>query len=362
MSLELKRRVLFVSLFNNYTGSTKVLSQVIEACLQENMDVKIITSPEEGFLSRIDGLRYHFVKYKWSNNKFILLYNYFKAQITYFFILVNCLNRSSVVYINTITPIGAFAACIFKSVKPLVHVHEKFVRKNKLHALMEWLMNLTGGRKIFVSNYLYKSYDSPSNSVVIHNSVNAPKLVNPIKCSFRQDSKIILMVASCRTYKGIAEFVALANILPNFYFKLVLSSNEIEVNAFMKDFHFQHLNYSIHTVQTDLSDFYETASLVLNLSLPNEWIETFGMTILEAMSYGKPCIVPPIGGPVELIDDAINGYLVDPLNVSLIKEKIEHLCSNTELYEQMSLNALEKFRMFDRKLFNEKILKEINSL
>jgi hypothetical protein len=28
----------------------------------------------------------------------------------------------------------------------------------------------------------------------------------------------------------------------------------------------------------------------------------------------------------------------------------------------MSLNALEKFRMFDRKLFNEKILKEINSL
>ena len=362
MSLDLKRKVLFVSLFNNYTGSTKVLSQVIEACLQENLDIKIITSPEEGFLSRIDRVQYHFIKYKWSDNKIILLYYYFKAQVAYFFILANCLNRSSVVYINTITPIGAFAACIFKSVKPLVHVHEKFVRKTKLHALMEWLMNRTGGRKIFVSNYLYKAYDSPSNSVVIHNSVNDPKLVNPTKRSFGEDPKIVLMVASCRTYKGIAEFVELANSLPDFHFELVLSAKEVEVNAFMKDFHFQHSNYSIYTVQTDLSDFYERASLVLNLSLPNEWIETFGMTILEALSYGKPCIVPPIGGPVELIDDTVNGYLIDPVNVTLIKEKIEFLFSDTKLYEQMSLNAFEKFRMFDRKLFNEKILKEINSL
>jgi glycosyltransferase involved in cell wall biosynthesis len=290
------------------------------------------------------------------------LYYFFKAQVAYFFILANRLNRSSVVYINTITPIGAFAACIFKSVKPLVHVHEKFVRKTKLHALMEWLMNRTGGRKIFVSNYLYKAYDSPSNSVVIHNSVNAPKLVKLTKHSFSKDPKIVLMVASCRTYKGIAEFVELANSLPDFHFELVLSAKEVEVNAFMKDFHFQYSNYSIHTVQTDLSNVYERASLVLNLSLPNEWVETFGMTILEAMSYGKPCIVPYIGGPVELIDDTLNGYLVDPQNINLIKEKIHHLFSDAKMYEKMSLNAKEKFKQFDLTMFNNKILKEINTL
>jgi|Laugresbdmm110sd_1035091.scaffolds.fasta_scaffold00035_21 glycosyltransferase involved in cell wall biosynthesis len=362
MSLDLKRRVLFVSLFNNFTGSTKVLSQVIEACLKENMDIEIITSPEEGFLSNIDGVKYHFVNYKWSDSKIILFYNYFKAQVAYFFILAYRLNRSSVVYINTITPIGAFAACIFKSIKPLVHVHEKFVRKTKLHESMEWLMNRTGGRKIFVSNYLFNAYDKPENSVVIHNAVNDPKQINSSKRSFCEDSKIILMIASCRTYKGIAEFVKLANILPNFHFELVLSAKEIEVKAFMKNFHFRHSNYTIHTVQNDLSDFYKRASLVLNLSLPKEWIETFGMTILEALSHGKPCIVPPIGGPLELIDDAVNGYLIDPVNVVLIKEKIEQLFSDTKLYEQMSFLALEKFKKFDRKLFNEKILKEINCI
>jgi glycosyltransferase involved in cell wall biosynthesis len=361
MSRDLKRKILFVSLFNNHTGSTKVLSLVIEACLQENLDIEIITSPEEGFLSRIDGVQYHFINYKWSDNKIILLYYYFKAQLAYFFLLLNLLNRSSVVYINTITPIGAFAACIFKSVKPLVHVHEKFVRKTKLHELMWWLMNRTRGRKIFVSNYLYKAYNSPMNSVVIHNSVNYPKLINPTKKSYFEDPKI-LMVASCRTYKGIAEFVELANSLPDIHFELVLSAHEVEVNAFMKNFHFQYANYTIHTVQTDLSDFYERASVVLNLSLPNEWIETFGMTILEALSYGKPCIVPPVGGVVELIDHSVNGYLIDPMNVTLIKEKIELLFSDTKLYQQMSLMALEKFKKFDRKLFNKKILEEINSL
>lgn len=362
MSLDLKRKVLFVSLFNNYTGSTKVLSQVIEACLKENMDIKIITSPEEGFLSRIDGVQYHFVNYKWSDNKLILLYNYFKAQVSYFFILANYLNRTSVVYINTITPIGAFVACIFKSVKPLVHVHEKFVRKTKLHELMEWLMNRTQGRKIFVSNYLYKAYNTPVNSIVIHNAVNDPKLIKSTKRSYCEDSKIILMVASCRTYKGIAEFVELANILPDFHFELVLSAKEDVVKSFMKEFYFQYKNYTIYALQTDLSDFYARSSLVLNLSLPCEWVETFGMTILEALSYGKPCIVPPIGGPLELIDDAVNGYLIDPGNVILIKEKIEHLFSDIKVYEQMSLMALEKFKKFDRKLFNEKILTEINSI
>jgi glycosyltransferase involved in cell wall biosynthesis len=362
MRVDLKRKVLFVSLFNNYTGSTKVLSQVIEACLQENLDIEIFTSPEEGFLSNIDGVQYHFIKYKWSDNKIILLYYYFKAQFIYFFVLVNCLNSNSVVYINTITPIGAFAACIFKSIKPFVHVHEKFVRKNKLHVLMEWLMNRTGGRKIFVSNYLYKAYDSPMNSVVIHNAVNNPKLNNSTKHSFREDSKIVLMIASCRAYKGIAEFVELANSLPHFQFELVLSANEKEVNAFVKKFDFKHANYTIYSLQTDLSAFYERALLVLNLSLPNEWIETFGMTILEALSYGKPCIVPPIGGPVELIDHSMNGYLIDPVNVTLIKEKIEYLFSDPELYRKMSLMAFEKFKMFDREVFNKKILKEIHSI
>lgn len=362
MNGSLKRKVIFVSLFNNYTGSTKVLSLVIEACNFENFDIEVITSHEEGFLSNIDGVKFHFIDYRWSPNKIIASFNYFKAQVAYFFTLLKLVRKNSIVYINTITPVGAFVACIFRSIKPIVHVHEKFVSKNILFSLMEWFVYRTEVRKIFVSNYLYQAYGSPMNSVVIHNSVNNPKLINSKKQSVREGQKIVFMAASCRTYKGIAQFVELANSLPYIHFELVLSAKAFEVNAFMKDFYFHHKNYTIYSVQTDLSHFYERASLVLNLSLPDEWIETFGMTILEALSYGKPCIVPPIGGPVELIDDAVNGYLIDPVNTPLIKEKIEYLFYNRKLYEHMCLMAFEKFKEFDGKLFNEKILKEINSL
>jgi glycosyltransferase involved in cell wall biosynthesis len=362
MCLIVKKKVLFISLFNNFTGSTKVLSQVINACVKEGLEVEIITSSEVGFLSNIQEVQYRIINYKWSDNKLVLLFNYFKAQIAYFFLLLNRLNKHSNVYINTITPIGAFAACILKSVTPIVHVHEKFVKTTKLHELMEWFMHKTGARKIFVSNYLYNAYDAPTNSVVIYNAVPSPILKYSNSTQVLAPSKIILLIASCRTYKGIAEFVALANKLPDFQFELVLSSNKAEVDLFMNGYQFLHENLKVFPVQTDMSNFYERAGLVMNLSLPHEWIETFGMTILEALSYGKPCIVPNIGGPVELIDDAINGYCVDPQDINFIKEKIKLIFSDAEVYEKMSIKAKEKFNQFDMEIFNKKILKEINSI
>lgn len=66
----------------------------------------------------------------------------------------------------------------------------------------------------------------------------------------------------------------------------------------------------IFPAQKDVHSFYQEAHLVLNLSHPEQWVETFGMTALEAMSYGLPVIAPPVGRPVELVTDDFNGYRI----------------------------------------------------
>lgn len=63
-------------------------------------------------------------------------------------------------------------------------------------------------------------------------------------------------------------------------------------------------NIKILSRQTDVSTFYNKASVVLNLSDKRQFVETFGLTALEAMSAGLPVIVPTEGGIAEIVDDS----------------------------------------------------------
>ena len=51
--------------------------------------------------------------------------------------------------------------------------------------------------------------------------------------------------------------------------------------------------------------------------------EAFGLTILEAMASGLPTFAPRFGGPLEIIQSGVNGFLVDTSRPELIAEAIE---------------------------------------
>ena len=58
-------------------------------------------------------------------------------------------------------------------------------------------------------------------------------------------------------------------------------------------------NLQIISRRNDVTPFYNEASIVLNLSDKQRFVETFGLTALEAMSAGLPVIVPTEGGIAE---------------------------------------------------------------
>ncbi|NMB81772.1 MAG: glycosyltransferase family 4 protein, partial [Ignavibacteria bacterium] len=162
------------------------------------------------------------------------------------------------------------------------------------------------------------------------------------KCSY----KSVLMIASYRKYKGIYEFAELARLIPDYTFNLVLSTTKSDIIQFKKDIgNINNLN--IFPLQTNLHPFYSEAKLLLQLSHPESWIETFGLTILEAMIYGIPAIVPFVGGPTELVENGKNGYLVNPHNLSEIKEKILYIMENSDVYNSFSICAFEKAKQFN---------------
>ena len=60
------------------------------------------------------------------------------------------------------------------------------------------------------------------------------------------------------------------------------------------------------------------------LILPS-YIEGLPLSILEAMSYRKPVISTPVGGIPSMIEDGVNGFLIEPGNGAAFIEKIIYL-------------------------------------
>ena len=105
-------------------------------------------------------------------------------------------------------------------------------------------------------------------------------------------------------------------------------------------------NVTLLPSQSNIHPCLHNSDLLLNLSIPSLWVETFGMTIIEGMAYGLPAIVPNVGGPTELVDDGYNGFTLDVSDVAMVAQKIRQVLQ-PDIYFTMSNNALKKVQQFE---------------
>ena len=75
-------------------------------------------------------------------------------------------------------------------------------------------------------------------------------------------------------------------------------------------------------------------------------VESLGLVILEAMSMGVPPIVSNVGYQNEIIDDEIDGFLIERDNNFIDKfiDKIIFLKNNKQIYLKIKNNALIKVK------------------
>ena len=76
--------------------------------------------------------------------------------------------------------------------------------------------------------------------------------------------------------------------------------------------------------------------------------EAFGLTILEAMASGLPTFAPKFGGPLEIIESGVSGFLMDTSDPKLMGECLEEFidaCSEDEDYwRKISEAGIERVR------------------
>ena len=86
------------------------------------------------------------------------------------------------------------------------------------------------------------------------------------------------------------------------------------------------------------------------------------MTLLEAMQYGIPVIVPPVGEPSEIVFSDFNSYLIGQRNEVELSNQIEKLVSDKKLYGKLSKNSIEMVQKFIKKSVESKFLELVNSI
>lgn len=86
------------------------------------------------------------------------------------------------------------------------------------------------------------------------------------------------------------------------------------------------------------------------------YVESQGLTVLEAMALGVPCVVTKSRGPCEFIEDGVNGLLTEQSPESLT-EKVLAILNDKELYQRIKKNTKcpEQFRP-------DQVMKQIESL
>ena len=358
----MKKRIAFFHMLNDYSGSPHVLALIIKGLVERGYNVDLYTSSSNrGFLSGLKGVKYHNIFYEFTTNKIRTFILFFYAQICYFIIAIKLSRNKTTIYINTILPFGATLGAALINMKVIYHIHEKPVKQNFIQRIALKTFQNFSHKRIFVSRYLKEQYNDPNkNNILIYNSLSKsfssialqhkPKLVKPFT---------ILMVCSLRKYKGVDVFRELAFRLTDYNFILVLNASDSDIASYFQDSIIPN-NLKINSTQTSLHPYFSQSHLVLNLSIPHLWIETFGLTALEAMAYGIPVIVPPIGGIAEIIDDGIEGFKVNSTDKDLLINRIDEVLSNEQRYYEMSINARLKADSFSYTNMIDDVEKAIN--
>lgn len=366
--------IAFIHLNNDFSGSPKVLRDVIRVAVDNNIEyvLYVSSSSKSGFLDEFETQTKKYFFKRIGRYRILTFLSLLISQIHLFFKL--CFDKNlkpiSVIYVNTLLPFGANLYSFITRKKLICHVHELSLSPPIFNSALHKINKMTSDQNIFVSKEHQRLANFQNNNyVIVPNCIcrNLQKNIDEIVFDDlkRKDPFNVLMLSSTSRYKGIPEFLSVAELFlalnNKVSFQLVVNCKSSDIDG-----HFKNLkipsNVKIYPVSTSLTNFYSNASIILNMSRPDMWIETFGLTLLEGMAHGLPAIAPNIGGPLDFIEDNVDGFLVDTRDINAVSERINELYQNYDRYSQMSISARNKAKGFNYKTFENNIFKILSNL
>lgn len=240
---------------------------------------------------------------------------------------------------------------------------------NKPNKLTKWLERLSYKRAdaySSVSKYsaavAKKMFNLKKEHVVIYNGIELIELDPSVS---RVKNKIVFS-GTLTEKKGVIQLIEAAKLLfrncPDFILEINGKDSTDKIHGSMKDYLMtlippeleSKIIFRGHVGREELFRSYMSASVAV---FPSFW-ETFGVAPIEAMMCGCPTIHSTIATGYEIIENNVDGILVDPHNSKEISEAINSVLINQDLANQLSIKGRQKVeRLFSK----EAMIKELTA-
>jgi glycosyltransferase involved in cell wall biosynthesis len=224
-----------------------------------------------------------------------------------------------------------------------VHGYDSIRKAFPIFRPIEYLMQFRCAAIVGVSRYDQDTLreDKISRNVsFVYNGVPEKEVDNQLFWNIPKDySKTILCVARISPQKNLELFLRIAKLMPEYAF--VWIGNKENMNCEIDNVFF-------------LGDIPEAGRYcqLSDLLILTSNYEGLPMTIIEAMSYGKPIVASDVGGISEIVENGINGFVSSNDEISF-KSNIESIFRKKEIYERMADNSK---RIYLKELTVEKMV------
>ena len=226
--------------------------------------------------------------------------------------------------------------------------------------------------KLALKNATCVFFQNKDNAKFLNNNINIKGKqqilpgsgvnVNEYKLMDYPDDKVInfLFIARVMKQKGIDQYIDTAEYVKKRYKNTkfnILGDFEESYQAKLKEFHDEGI-IEYHGMQNDVKKFHEISHCTIH---PTYYPEGMSNVLLETAACGRPIITTNRSGCREIVDDEINGYLVEQQNTQDLIEKTEKfLALSYAEKRKMGLAGRAKVeKEFDRQLVIDAYLEEI---
>jgi glycosyltransferase involved in cell wall biosynthesis len=176
------------------------------------------------------------------------------------------------------------------------------------------------------------------NVYVLPNGINF-RLFNEFKCNKNLKEKKLVYFGRISFEKNIDVLIEMLAFLPEY--KLTVIGSGPALNSLKKKAKEKNLMQRVFFTGALKGKKLAKKIAESNVFVTAATMETQGLTLIEAMSTGMPCVGANKMAVPETIKENFNGFLFEPFNPKEAAEKIKKIFKNKKLYEKLSRNSIK---------------------
>ncbi len=259
------------------------------------------------------------------------------------------MERSDLVYINTLITFDFIFMARFTRTPVIVHVRE--IPNGLEMQIFRQLLLWSKARLIFNSMATRTAFQLPDSveTSVVYNGFNEIKQPSPPEWDGERPLRL-LVLGRFNNWKGQELVIeAIGTLSPNerrrVHLRLVGETFDgqdeikLRLQSLITQFQLKE-QVQLCPFESDPTESFKTADLVI---VPSRLPEPFGRVAIEAMAHARPVICSANGGLVEIVEHERTGYQVTPSDVAGLAQAIRNYLTDPSLVTRHGEAGLARF-------------------